>query len=89
MANFNKNKKGPLEHKVLSDRGVHLEQTSLRQQCSSIGFGQKITVGQSDNGDDIIVTQGQKCPKCKKRVRGVNHVDGYHHRGIAATRGRY
>jgi hypothetical protein len=95
MANYDitgsrrtKTKKGPVEHKVLSDRGVHLEQCSFRQQCSSIGFGRKITVGQDGNGDDIVVTQGQKCPKCRMKVRGPNHAEGHHHRGIAIPCGQ-
>lgn len=81
MANFNRTKKGPVPHKVLSDRGVFLEQAHDRQQCSSIGFGQKVVVGQNDNGEDIVVTQGQKCPSCRMRVRGPDHVNGMHHRG--------
>ena len=90
MAQFNRKntKRGPLEHKVLSDRGVHLEQAHQRQGSSSLGFGQKIIIGENDNNEDIVVTQGQKCPKCKMRVRGPNHVDGTHHRGIVVTCGQ-
>ena len=80
--NMNK-KKGPVQHVVLSDRGVHLEQASQRQHQGSLGFGQPIIVGTNTDGENIIVNQGQKCPRCNKRVRGPNHAEGDHHKGIS------
>lgn len=74
-------KHGPAVHNVLSDRGVHLAQAHQRQQNSNIRTGQLVIVG-----DNIRVEIGQRCPVCKKRVRGPNHVSGDHHRGIITRR---
>ena len=85
MAKFTKNiKKGPVPHKVLSDRGVLLEQASQRRHCSSIGFGQTAFVWTNPSGKEVPVKIGQECPKCKKRVRGFNHTEGAHHNGTAS-----
>ncbi len=89
MAKFQKKtKKGPVPHKVLSDRGVHLEQMHQKQQDSNIRHGQPVVIGQNDNGDNVIVNIGQKCPKCKRSVRGPNHANGEHHLGIVPKCGR-
>lgn len=74
-------KKAKVPHKVLNDHGVHLEKAHNRQHCSSIGYGQKVVIGQNSNGDDMFVTQGQCCPICRKRVRGPHHAEGMHHKG--------
>lgn len=89
MAKFQKNtKRGPVPHRVLSDRGVHLEQMHQKQQYSNIRHGQSVVIYQNDNGDNVIVKIGQKCPKCNKRVRGPNHAQGAHHLGTVKKCGR-
>ena len=74
MAN---DKRGSVPHKVLTDRGVHLEQANQRQQGSNIHTGKM-----ADGGEGIRIQIGSRCPSCGKRVRGLNHVNGDHHRGI-------
>lgn len=82
MAKFTRNtKKGPVPHKVLSERGIHLEQAHQRQQGINIHTGKTVVIGQNDNGEDITVQIGHRCPKCRKRVRGLNHAEGAHHNG--------
>jgi len=82
MAKKQKNtKKGPVPHQVLSDRGVHLEQAHHRQQGSNVHHGEPIVIGQDDEGKDIVVKVGQRCPVCQKRIRGLNHLEGAHHAG--------
>lgn len=81
-------KKTSVPHKVLSDHGVRLEEAHKRQHCGSIGYGQKVVIGQNNDGTDIIVKQGQRCPDCRKRVRGPNHADGMHHKGIVPKNAR-
>ena len=78
-------KRGPVKHKVLSDRGVHLEQRNIAATNSSILHGLPAIVGQDAEGKDIMVKIGQKCPKCNMRVRGFNHANGDHHRGTVPT----
>lgn len=78
-------KRGPVEHKVLSDRGVHLEQRNNSMANSSINHGCPVVVGQDSGGKDISVKIGQKCPKCKMRVRGFKHAEGDHHRGTVPS----
>lgn len=80
--------KNPVQHTVLSDRGVHLGQAHERQQNSNIRHGQPVVIGQNDDGADIVVKIGQKCPVCNKRVRGVNHTGGDHHRKTVKRCGR-
>ena len=83
MAKFQKNeKRGPVPHKVLTDRGVYLEQRHTATQNSSIHHGKSAVIGQKDDGSDIVAKIGQKCPNCRFRVRGVNHAEGAHHRGM-------
>ena len=88
MAKNQKNtKKGKrVTHKVLSDRGLHLEKALRASENSNILHGRSVIVGQNDNGEDVIVKIGQKCPKCHKRVRGPNHAEGTHHKGIVIRR---
>lgn len=82
MARNKKNtKKGPVPYKILSDRGVHLQQVHQRQQGSNIHTGEMVVIGQDDKGKDIIATVGQRCPICNKRIRGLNHTEGAHHQG--------
>lgn len=76
MAQIRKTKKGPVPHKVLSDRGEHLDQAHQRQHRSNICAGETVVV----DGDTRIEI-GQQCPTCKRRVRGHNHVNGDHHKG--------
>lgn len=73
-------KKKSVPHRVLSDRGVNLEQAHLRQQDSRVGSRTAVII-QDTIGNDISVALGQKCPVCKMRVRGKNHASGAHHRG--------
>jgi hypothetical protein len=81
-------KRGPVPHTVLSDRGVYLEQAHQRAQCNSIGFGQVVVLENNDNPElRVTVTIGQRCPKCKMRVRGQNHIEGAHHRGCVTKCG--
>lgn len=80
-------KKGAkVPHKVLSDRGLHLEKSQQALENSNIFHGRSVIVGQNDNGEDVVVKIGQECPKCHKRVRGPNHAEGTHHRGTVAHR---
>lgn len=70
-------------HKVLSDRGLNLERANQAQQNSNINSGKVIVVG-----EDVRVEIGQQCPVCKKRVRGLNHAEGAHHKGTVNRRTR-
>ena len=75
-------KHGSVPHEILSDRGVRLEQAHQAQQNSNTNYNQRVIIGQlDDSGKDIRVPIGTKCPKCKKRVRGLNHANGAHHLG--------
>ena len=87
MAKF-QNKRGPIPRKVFSDRGLHLEKSSIAQQNSNIHHGEKVLIGQDAQGQPMFVKVGEECPKCRKRVRGLNHVNGDHHRGIVSRRNR-
>ncbi len=82
MSNHEKKKGGTVPHKVLSDRGVFLEKAHQATASSSIHYGRSVVVCQNGCGDDIIVKIGQRCPSCRRRVRGPNHVNGAHHRGV-------
>lgn len=74
---------GPVPHEILTDRGVMLERAHLAQHDSNIHYGQSVVVNQDGAGNDIAVKIGQKCPVCQKRVRGLNHIEGDHHKGIS------
>lgn len=79
------NKKGPVPHKVLSDRGVFLEQRHNVSENSNIHHGATAFSFLNDSGQLINVKVGQQCPVCKKRVRGIKHEDGDHHKGISSS----
>jgi len=82
MAKDKKNtKRGLVPHKVLSPRGEWLERANVARQNSNINNGAPIVIGQDDEGKDIVVKVGQRCPVCKKRIRGLNHLEGAHHTG--------
>lgn len=70
-------KKSPVPHNVLSDRGVHLEQAHQRHQGSNILAGTVVKISEK-----VSVKVGEICPVCKKKVRGIDHVNGIHHRGL-------
>lgn len=72
-------KREPIPQKVISERGMQLEQAHQRQQGSNINAGMEVVIT-----EDIRVKVGQRCPICKKRVRGLNHVNGNHHKGLVA-----
>jgi len=57
----------------LTERGVHLEQAAVRQHCSGINHGMQF------EADGLKLTIGSRCPKCRMRVRGLNHHKGHHH----------
>ena len=90
MAKFHKKneKRGPVTHKVFSDRGLRLERASSASQCSSLNYGQSVIVGQKSDGQDVVVKIGHKCPTCRFRVRGFNHAEGAHHKGMVNKRSR-
>ncbi len=82
MAKFiKKTHKKPVPHKVLSDRGVLLENAHLNGQGTSVSRGQVAVIGEKEDGSPITVDIGDRCPKCRKRVRGPNHAEGSHHNG--------
>lgn len=85
MAKFHKSstKGKTVPHKILTERGEHLSKTHLASQGGSINRGQSIVI---ENG--VVVQIGEQCPKCRKRVRGLNHTDGNHHRGVAVDHRR-
>jgi len=64
-------------HTIISERGMFLEQAHQRQQNSNVNTGMDVVIT-----EDIRVKIGQRCPTCKRRVRGLNHVNGAHHRGM-------
>lgn len=74
--------------KILSDRGEHLRQAHQAQQESNIHNDQPVVIGQNKDGEDIRIRIGSKCPTCRMRVRGPNHVEGAHHRGVVPHCGR-
>ena len=82
-SNRRETKTGPVPHSVLSDRGVHLEQAHLRHENSDILDGVSVRIT-----DDITVKVVETCPVCKKKVRGINHAEGIHHRGVVKRRTR-
>lgn len=67
-----------LEDKI-TPRGQILHQSHSRQQGSIPHYGETIVVGKDDNGNDIKITIGMRC-SCGRRIRGVNHLEGAHHR---------
>lgn len=90
MAKFQKDsgKGKPVPHKILSDRGSRLIASHNASQCSSMNYGKGVVVGQNANEEDIVVKIGQPCSKCRFRVRGLNHAEGSHHKGIVHERSR-
>lgn len=82
MAKFRgkQEKRSLVPHKVFTDRGLILERTHQAQQNTNINHDQSVVVGQDNEGKDISVKIGSKCPICNKRVRGLNHVNGDHHK---------
>ncbi len=74
--------------KVLNDRGDYLRKAHQAQQESNVRSGQPVVMGQNQDGEDILVKIGSKCPTCRKRVRGPNHAEGMHHRGVVPKCGR-
>ncbi len=83
-----KEKNGPVPHKILNDRGLRLERANLSRQPSNINHGKSIVVGQDGGGNDILAKIGSECPKCRKRIRGLNHAEGDHHKGIVPSHKR-
>lgn len=81
-------KRGPVPHKILSDRGVHLEQCRITSENSNLMHGMPAFSFMDNSGKSVSVLIGQQCPVCKKRVRGLNHENGDHHKGIPTKRGR-
>lgn len=83
MAKFRgkQEKRGPVPHQVFTDRGLRLENANQSQQNTNINHGQSVVVDQDNDGDDILVKIGNRCPKCGKRVRGLNHASGDYHKG--------
>ena len=81
-------KRSAVPHKVLSDRGVHLVRSNRATENSNIHHGKTAFVWRNPNGEEVAVKVGQICPKCQKRVRGVNHEAGMHHKGITVKYGR-
>ena len=80
--------RGPVPHKILSDRGIHLERCRIQAENSNLMHGMTAFSFLDDNNQSIEVKIGQKCPICKNRVRGLNHENGDHHKGISIRRGR-
>lgn len=76
-------KRGLVPHKVLSDYGVHLEKGHRMSQESNINHGMPVFSFLNKEGKSITIKVGDKCPICKKRVRGLNHENGDHHKGLA------
>jgi len=72
----------------VSERGVWLIDANNNRQNSNIKHGKVVVVGQDNSGDDIKTKIGNQCPKCKFRVRGMNHANGAHHNGTVASRSR-
>lgn len=75
----NKKKNEPVPHKVLSDRGVHLETAHRASENNNLLHGQTAFMWKNPNGEEVPIKVGQICPKCRKRVRGLHHAEGYHH----------
>lgn len=89
MAKFiKKTKKGPVQHKVLSDRGVLLENAHLQGQGICVNRGQSAVIGEKEDGSPMTVDIGDSCPKCRMKVRGPNHAEGDHHNGRVKVRSR-
>lgn len=75
-------KHGPVQHKILSDHGVWLEKGNRMNQDSNQNRGMPVFSFLDTKGTSISVQVGQKCPVCKKSVRGLNHENGDHHKQI-------
>ena len=89
MAKFiKKTKKGPVPHKVLSDRGVLLENAHLSGQGNCLNRGQSAVIGENRDGGPITADIGDHCPKCGMKVRGLNHAQGIHHLGTVKRHSR-
>lgn len=70
-------KKGlKVKHQVFSERGQFLLAACFANDKSNIRYGQEV-----DLGDGTKAAIGDKCTKCHKKIRGVNHAEGSHHRG--------
>lgn len=82
-----RSKKGPVSVSI-SERGLQLERANQAQQSSNLHNGTMVVIGQTENGGDIGVAVGSKCPICKKRVRGLHHASGMHHRGVVPRNSR-
>lgn len=80
-------KKGPVPHKILSDRGLHLSRCN-ETPTLNILHGQTAFMHPNSNGKDVSIRVGDKCPICRKKVRGLLHKDGNHHKGIVIKRSR-
>lgn len=85
--NDRKSKKSPLPQKELSVRGTHLEAAHKNQQGNSVNHGQKVIIGQDDNGKNVTITIGEEC-HCGHRIRGAGHLEGMHHKKTVPVCGK-
>lgn len=72
-----KKERKKIENK-LTPRGEMLHESHDRQQGTSLRYGETVVV-KDNNGDDIQITIGTRCP-CGFRIRGANHLEGAHHK---------
>ncbi len=73
-----RNEKKKLVNK-LTPRGEMLHEAHSRQQGTSPRYGETIVVGTDLDGNELKITIGTRC-SCGRRIRGVNHLKGAHHR---------
>jgi len=57
----------------MTKRGEFLRKGHINSQYSNIFRGEKINI------KNRMYTIGDRCPVCRKRIRGLNHVAGSHH----------
>lgn len=82
-----KSKNSPVSVNI-SERGLQLEKANQAQQNNNVHNGTMVVIGQTENGGDISIAVGNQCPICKKRVRGLHHASGMHHKGTVPRNSR-
>lgn len=70
-------------NKIVSERGTQLETAHQLQHESNINHGKIVLI--ESKGTTFKIPIGTKCPVCKFRVRGLNHVEGAHHRNVVPS----
>ncbi len=68
-------KKAPVKEQT--ERGIWLEGRHEAGQNTNVNLGQVIFLDKDKSRSAMV---GEKCPICKFRVRGLNHVSGAHHK---------